>query len=166
MNEAAQFEIYEKKLQGVCDENNLIYTFNRNSYPVSLTVRPSGDFDGQLSLLENEKENEYTSVNASLRIFYNEGDQRPTYRFSEDYTMSDTLLRKLTNLFANMYTFWHRFFFRDVMENHRLQGGAVPDIEEAADLPADYPEDDDPLDELMEKIDDPAPEEDTPYPEE
>ena len=102
MNEAAQFEIYEKKLQNICDENNLIYTFQRSSYPISLTIKPSGDFDGQMSLLEGERENEYTSVNASLRFFYNEGDDKPTYKFSENFTISESLLAKLKNLFVNM----------------------------------------------------------------
>lgn len=149
MNEAAQFEIYEKKLQNICDENNLIYTFHRSSYPISLTIKPSGDFDGQMSLLEEEKENEYTSVNASLRFFYNEGDDKPTYKFSEDFTISESLLAKLKNLFVNMCRYWWRFFFRNVMEKHLLDIDNMPDIESAANLPSDLPDNSVPLEDLM-----------------
>lgn len=141
MNEAAQFEIYEKKLQNICDENNLIYTFQRSSYPISLTIKPSGDFDGQMSLLEGERENEYTSVNASLRFFYNEGDDKPTYKFSENFTISESLLAKLKNLFVNMCRYWWRFFFRNVMEKNLLSSESLPTIEESTEMPDDFPDD-------------------------
>lgn len=148
MNEVAKFETYQKKLQGICDENNLICTFSANQYPITLIIKPSGDFEGQMSLLENEGENEYTSVNATLRFFYNDGDDKPTYKFSEDFTISEALLTKLKNLFANMCRYWWRFFFRDVMEKKLLSSETLPCIEEDIEVPDDLPDDAEPIEDL------------------
>ncbi len=150
MNEVAKFESYQKKLQGICDENNLIYAFSAHQYPITLIIKPSGDFAGQMSLLENEGENEYTSVNATLRFFYSEGDDKPTYKFSEDFTISETLLAKLKNLFVNMCRYWWRFFFRDVMERNLLSPEYLTTIAEEVDAPEDLPDEFEPPEDAIE----------------
>lgn len=33
MSEISQYESYKKKLQGVCDENDLVFRFVRTEYP-------------------------------------------------------------------------------------------------------------------------------------
>lgn len=150
MNEIAKFGVYMKKLQSICDENNLIPTFVTGKYPLTLVIKPSGDFEGQMSLLENEGENEYTSVNATLRFFYNEGDDKPTYKFSENFTISEALLAKLKNLFVNLCRYWWRFFFRDVMEKRLLSADSIPTMEEDIEEPDDLPDDAEPLEDLGE----------------
>lgn len=40
MNEEATFAVYQKKLKGICEENDLQATFNRSGYPLTMTVRP------------------------------------------------------------------------------------------------------------------------------
>lgn len=38
MSEISQYESYKKKLQGVCDENDLVFRFVRTEYPITLTI--------------------------------------------------------------------------------------------------------------------------------
>lgn len=61
MNEEATFAVYQKKLKGICEENDLQATFNRSSYPLTMTVRPLQDVAGQMSMLEKVEDNGYTS---------------------------------------------------------------------------------------------------------
>ena len=41
MSEISQYESYKKKLQGVCDENDLVFRFVRTEYPITLTISPA-----------------------------------------------------------------------------------------------------------------------------
>ena len=161
MNAQAKFETYEKKLQGICDENELIYTLAKNGYPIVLTIKPMArDMEEQMSFLENEddEKGDYTSVDASLRIYFREsGDEKPVLRFDNNFTIADTLLTKIKTLFVNMHNYWLRHFFETAARNKLVDMEALPDMEDADDLPEDEPEDADPLDELMDDLED-APE--------
>lgn len=59
MNEVAKFEVYKEKLQGICDENNLVYSFKKDKYPIILTIRPTGGIEEQITMLENAEEDGY-----------------------------------------------------------------------------------------------------------
>lgn len=57
MNEEATFAVYQKKLKGICEENDLQATFNRSGYPLTMTVRPLQDVADQMSMLEKVEDN-------------------------------------------------------------------------------------------------------------
>lgn len=59
MSEISNYEAYKKKLQGLCDEHELTFKFQKNTYPVTLTIRPTEVEDAQLSFMPdmNEKRN-------------------------------------------------------------------------------------------------------------
>ena len=52
MKERRIYDEVETKLAAVCNENGLLYSFSRDSYPLTLTVQPDSSLDGQLSMLE------------------------------------------------------------------------------------------------------------------
>lgn len=145
MNEAGKFEVYKKKLQGLCDEHNLVYRFRKDRYPITLTFQTTGDAEGQMNMLEPDEGDGYRSPDATLMFEFKNGDL--VYRISETFTIGDALFNKLKNLFKNMHSVWLQFFFRDVIEHQTLAPGQMPVIEDADD--EDGGEDDDmqPLDE-------------------
>ena len=55
----------KRKLTGICDENDLVYTLECKRYPIRLTIRPSKGMDAQMSMLEAAEEKGYTSPNAT-----------------------------------------------------------------------------------------------------
>ena len=63
MNEMDKLGVLEKKLGGVCDKNDLIYKFRYDHYPITLTIRPAGGMNNQMSMLESTEADEgnYTS---------------------------------------------------------------------------------------------------------
>ena len=87
MNEEATFAVYQKKLKGICEENDLQATFNRSGYPLTMTVRPLQDVAGQMSMLEKVEDNGYTSPDASIKFSYEDGAIK--YTLSKEFVISD-----------------------------------------------------------------------------
>lgn len=147
MSEIAKYEAYKKKLQGVCDENNLVFRFRRDTYPITLTIKPVGGVGAQLTMFENVEKTGYTSPDAYIMFTYKDGEI--IYKTSETFTIGDALFKKILNLFKNMYFCWLQYFFRDVIERNALKEGMKPEIDEsdAADDSDGLPEGAEPLEE-------------------
>lgn len=129
--ESYKFEAYKKKLQGVCDENDLVFRFRCDSYPLTLTIRPVSGVEEQMTLLEKAEDSGYTSPDAALIFIYKDGVI--DHSVHGTFTISDVLFTKIRNLFRNMHFMWLQFFHRDVMD--KITGGAIvaenlPRIEE------------------------------------
>lgn len=143
MSEVSKYEAYKKKLQGLCDEHDLVFRFRNDSYPITLTIKPVGGLDAQMSLLENAEEQGYTSPDAYIRFTMKDGAL--AYKMSKTFSIDDALFSKIKNLFKNMYSTYLEFFFRDVMERELLRGRAAPviDEDEAGDDDDELPIEDD-----------------------
>ena len=131
MTESGKFEIYKKKLQGICDEHNLVYRFKKDSYPIMLIIQTAGGVSQQLSMLEEAEEDGYRSPDAQLRFSYKDGDL--VYRISETFTIGDALFNKLKNLFKNMHFLWLQFYHREISEKEILSASDIPFIEDDSD---------------------------------
>jgi hypothetical protein len=139
MNESAKFEAQKKKLQGLCDEHHLVYSLERNNYPVTLTLRPTGELGGQMVMPEMAEEDS-RSPDATLVFSIEDGEL--DIKTSETFTISSSLFKKLENIFKKMYSFWTQFFFRDVIERQLLTTDQIPVVEESYDNDG-YGDDDD-----------------------
>ena len=131
MNESGKFEVQKKKLQGICDEHNLVFSFRKDKYPITLTVKTTGDIQGQMSMLIEAEDDGYRSPDA--RLIFSMRDGELVYHMSETFTISDTLFNKLKNIFKNMHSLWLQFFFRDVIENETLTDQQMPAIDDDKD---------------------------------
>ncbi len=143
MSESAKYEAYKKKLEGICDENNLVFSFNHNRYPITLTIRPVSGLEAQMSMLEAAEDEGYISPDAAIIFAYKDGVL--TYKISETFTISDALFSKLKNLFKNLHFTWLQYFFRDVVERKLLSDRNMPviaegEVDDAADETPDVPE--------------------------
>jgi hypothetical protein len=113
---------YKKKLQNICEENDLIFRFSHESYPITLTVSPNPEKADQIGMAEVIGGDEYPdSPNASLVFAFIDGSL--TYRMSETFTIGDALFSKIKNLYKNMHSLWLQFFFREVIE--KIEKGAL-----------------------------------------
>lgn len=165
MNEMDKFGVLEKKLGGVCDKNDLIYKFRYDHYPITLTIRPAGDMDNQMSMLESTEADEgnYTSPDAYIMFAFKDGDL--IYRTSKTFTIPDSLFAKVKNLFKKMHALYCQYVHRMDVENKvKLPDIVVPDDDELveqyehdADSEADDDITEDDLDD--DSIDDDEPEE-------
>ena len=123
MNEFEKHSAYRDKLEDLCMESKLTYSMQLNRYPCTLTIKPVGGMDAQISMLEDDAAN-YISPDASIVFAFVDGDL--TIRTSETFTIDDSLLQKIKNLFKNLYTTWTQYFFRDAMERGIRPAAADP----------------------------------------
>jgi len=130
MNERSKFGMYRKRLQGICDENNLVYSFVRDRYPLSLVFKTTGSMSGQLSMLEDAEEKGFRSPDARLIMSYIDGDF--SHRITGGtFDIGEALFNKLKNLFKNMCAYWLQFFHKEVIEGELLT--AMPEISDDDD---------------------------------
>ena len=142
MSEISKYEAQKKKMQGLCDEHELIFRFKKDTYPISFTIRPAQGMDAQISMLENVEEVGYRSPDASMTWIFEDG-VLTTRVAGGTFTISKELRSKIENVLTKMISFWQQYFFRDVMEKKSLRYGMMPviDEEEADDAPKkDEPE--------------------------
>ena len=165
MNEMDKLGVLEKKLGGVCDKNDLIYKFRYDHYPITLTIRPAGGMNNQMSMLESTEADEgnYTSPDAYIMFAFKDGDL--IYRTSKTFTIPDSLFAKVKNLFKKMHALYCQYVhLMDVENKVKLPDIVVPDDDELveqyehdADSEADDDITEDDLDD--DSIDDDEPEE-------
>lgn len=152
MNEMDKLGILEKKLSGICDKNDLLYKFCNDRYPITLTIRPAGGMDNQISMLESSEADEgnYTSPDASIMFAFKDGEL--IYRTSKTFTIPDALFAKVKNLFKKMHALYCQYVHRTCVDNKvTLPEIVVPeDDEDIAERfeydPNDEPDDDAPED--------------------
>ncbi len=142
MSEISKYESYKKKLEGLCDEHNMVFRLRKDKYPFKLTIRPADGLDAQMSLLEREDKDNFTSPDATITFSMVDGVL--VYRMSKTFTIGDALFGRFKSLFKNLYASYTGFFFQDVMERDLLRGRAAPVIDESDEEdPADKADDED-----------------------
>lgn len=127
--ETTLYDAQKKKMQGLCDEHNLTFRFDKDRYPITFTIRPSSCIEDQISMLENVEENGYRSPEAAMTWIFQDG-VLTTKVTGGTFTISKTLRQKIENILTKMINFWQQFFFRDIMERGVLRGSSLPQIPE------------------------------------
>lgn len=144
MSEFSSYEAQVKKMQGLCEEHNLVYRFKKDRYPMTFTIKLSHAMDAQMSMLENAEDEGYISPKASMTWIFNDGVLE-TKVHGGTFTISKTVRTKIENILIKMITFWQQYFFRSVVEGRLLPEKKMPVINDEALWPEDaapYEEDD------------------------
>ena len=147
MSEISMYEAQKKKMEGLCEEHDLTYRFQKDTYPPTFTISPIQGMDAQLSMLENVEESGYISPEAKMTWIFKDGSLE-TKVTGGTFTITKTLRTKIESVLMKMLTYWMQYFFRDVMEKRSLKDGMMPVINE------DEVEDDDAYEEDPEDPDD------------
>ncbi len=127
MSELNKFEALKKKLEGICDENNLCFSFRKDTYPITLTISPCGGVNAQMTMLDLAEDEGFRSPDASIVFYCKDGDL--SYKLSERFTISDALFSKIRNLYRKMMTYWCQHFFRFCIERDLLSADKMPRIQ-------------------------------------
>ena len=103
MSEISMYEAQKKKMQGLCDEHDLVYRFEKDRYPIIFTIKPVQGMDAQISMLENVEEVGYRSPDASMSWIFEDGglDTKVT---GGTFTISKTLRTKIESILVKMIT--------------------------------------------------------------
>lgn len=136
MSEVSLYEAQVKKMQGLCDEHNLVYRFKKDVYPITFTIRPTQDMEGQMSMLENVEEVGYRSPSASMTWIFEDGTLTTKVQ-GGTFTIGKALRTKIESILIKMINFWQQFFFRDIIEHHVLSEKNMPVIDDNDSLLGD-----------------------------
>ncbi len=128
MSESTKYEAQKKKLEGLCEEHDLTYRIRKNTYPITLTIRPIQGVTEQISLLEKD-ENEYISPEASMTWMF--ADNEVTSKVEGGtFTISKSLEQKFVNIFKKLVSFWQQYFFRYLIVSGIVSARNMPVIDE------------------------------------
>ncbi|MDO4846486.1 MAG: hypothetical protein Q3977_07690, partial [Oscillospiraceae bacterium] len=137
MSEISKYEDQVKKMQGLCDEHDLCFSFKKNQYPIVFTLLSLHDEDDQLSMFNDAEETErYCSPDARMSWVFEDGELS-TRVTGGTFTISKSVRTKIESILLKMILYWQQYFFRDVIEKGSLRNGMMPVIseDEANDLP-------------------------------
>ena len=137
-----------------CLEHDLTFRFQKDTYPLIFTIKPTGGIGAQMSMLENVEEVGYRSPDASMTWIFEDGNLQ-TKVTGGTFTISKTLRTKIENILINMITFWQQYFFRDVIQRDALKAGMKHEIDESdvADENPEVPNGAEPLEEYEDEAD-------------
>ena len=127
MSEISLYEAQVKKMQGLCDEHDLVYRFKKDSYPITFTIKPAQDMESQMSMLENVEEVGYRSPDASMTWIFEDGNLTTKVQ-GGTFTIGKTLRTKIEVILVKMINYWQQFFFRDIIEKCVLAAKDMPTI--------------------------------------
>lgn len=151
MSEISLYEAQVKKMQGLCDEHDLVYRFVKDGYPITFTITPTKGLDAQMSMLEEVEEVGYRSPDASMTWIFEDGVLTTKVQ-GGIFTISKTLRTKIESILIKMINYWQQFFFREIIEKHILTKENMPAIMDTSDGP---PEGAEPLESYEEDGDGP-----------
>ena len=135
MSEISLYEAQVKKMQGLCDEHDLVYRFEKDRYPITFTIKPAKGLDAQMSMLENVEEVGYRSPDASMTWIFEDGALTTKVQ-GGTFTIGKALRTKIEAILIRMINYWQQFFFRDIIEKHVLDARYMPAINDNdGDLP-------------------------------
>ena len=123
--EKIRFAVYKKKLNGLCEEHNLVATFNGNTYPSTMVIKTTGDISGQMSMLADVEENSFRSPDAMLIFSFKDGSLNKETR-GGNFRISETLENKLKLLYKKMHSLWLQHFHRTLIEEKIISSDNLP----------------------------------------
>lgn len=134
MSEIDKYKDQKQKLENLCNEHDLTFRFDHDSYPLMMNIRPLQGAYAQLSMLEDAEDGkEYISADACL-TFYKK-DAEVLQQITGVFTISETLIGKFRTIFKKLCDYWEQYFFRSIMETHAIKRGLMPVIDEEEEKP-------------------------------
>ena len=129
--EAIMYDGQKKKLEGLCEEHDLVYTLEKDTYPIVLTVSMAKKQYEQGKLIDDGEKSEPTcDPNAKVVWIFRDGKLAMKVE-GGTFTIGKELRTKIENIMLKMVNYWQQFFFRSVIEKKGLKKNAFPEMPEA-----------------------------------
>ena len=134
MSEIDKYKDQKQKLENLCNEHDLTFRFDHDSYPLMMNIRPLQGAYAQLSMLEDAEDGKgYISADACLTFYKKEAEV--LQQITGVFTISETLIGKFRTIFKKLCDYWVQYFFRSIMETHAIKRGLMPVIDEEEEKP-------------------------------
>ncbi len=118
-----EFYLYSEaaeKLESLLAENNLVFTFHRQAYPIYMTVSPDTDVSAQMELYTTG-EDDVSARDAKLSFIFQDGDI--IVRTDSRLIIPDALMSKIKGFAKKMHYLYLQAYFRESMERAGAEKG-------------------------------------------
>lgn len=103
------YQDIEEKLENICIENKLEYSFETSKFPIILRIRPDFESKNQMKIDIGDDTN---FVNGEIQlIFANE----LTMKILNDFRIGDKLLNKIKNQAKKLHYIYLQMYFKERM---------------------------------------------------
>lgn len=124
MNYYNDVSVLNLKLKKILTPHNLLHEFNKEKYPVTLTIKQNQTPDAQMAIYENA-EGSVSSCDAVLRfIFKLEGLEVQT---DSRLVISDELFNKIKNIAKKLHAAYTAAYFAERRDPERMELYGDPD---------------------------------------
>lgn len=131
--EAIMYDGQKKKLEGLCEEHDLVYTLEKDTYPIVLTVSMAKKQYEQGKLIDDGEKSEPTcDPNAKVVWIFRDGKLAMKVE-GGTFTIDKALRAKIEGIFLKIVNFWQQYFFRDALEKNMLKKGKFPEEPESSE---------------------------------
>lgn len=132
--EVIMYDAQVKKLQGICDEHDLVFKLEKEQYPIRLTIsQVQKQYEQGTLMPDMKKDEEKSDPDSKMVMVFKDG--HICTRFEDGtFVITDVLQTKIKNIFVKIVAYWQQFFFRNVIVNNALKKNfmpVMPDVEEA-----------------------------------
>ena len=129
MSEIDKYKDQKQKLENLCEEHNLTFRLNHDTYPITLRLSPLQGVYAQMSMLE-DAEDGAGRISPDAVLILSKRDGEIIKQITGIFTIPEVLEGKFRNIFKKLCDFWEQYFFRSVMETNALRKGTMPVIDE------------------------------------
>lgn len=105
------------KLGNTCEENDLVYKFESNRYPVRILIGPDQSMEAQISMLDDSVG--HNGKDATICFVFADG--KLTYKISDGFVVNEALFNKLKNMAKKIHAAWLWVYFRENLDHARQQ---------------------------------------------
>lgn len=104
-------EDIEEKIDKLCMENDLEYSFNNMSFPIVASIRPSFESKNQLTIDIRDKTTNF--VNGEIKFIF--ADEL-MIKIENDFYIEDSLLNKFKSQFKKLHYTYLQIYFKERQE--------------------------------------------------
>ena len=129
MSEIDKYKDQKQKLENLCNEHNLTFRLNHDTYPITLRLSPLQGMYAQMSMLE-DAEDGAGRISPDAVLILSKRDGEIIKQITGIFTIPEVLEGKFRNIFTKLCDFWEPYFFRGIMETNAVKRGLMPVIDE------------------------------------
>lgn len=102
-----QFQDLKDKIEKLCNENGLEFTFESSQFPIIATIRPNEELRNQLTIDLGDETTNF--VDGEIQLIF--GDEL-TMKVLKDFRIEDGLLNKIKNQVKKLHYLYLQMYFK------------------------------------------------------
>lgn len=104
-----EFQDLKDKIEKLCNDNDLEFTFESSKFPIIATIRPNEESRNQLTIDFGDEEETINFVNGEIQFIF--ADEL-TVKVLNDFRIEDGLLNRIKNQVKKLHYIYLQMYFK------------------------------------------------------